>query len=230
MLTFTHAATSACEKYSRLVCIFVIPHLWLLQQRTAGIRRSRWYCSDICRWTHPLVINPYRFGTDNLWTLCCRYGFRYVYCVSYLVVCCSCTSVSTPARVSFCFAAQKPRWLASSPAKRHTEILFLAYSPFWMVWALGIIVPFKLYEVLTLTWQCFGYCCTIVALQKQVRHAYAGMLIPVAYDCSMPERLDTWLLVWVHLCPVSFCHGYLSTRQIEASPGHKSTGSRQMCG
>lgn len=50
---------------------------------------------------------------------------------------------------SFCnAAAHKSRWLASSPAKRHTELLFLAYSPFWMVWALGVVVPFKLYEVL----------------------------------------------------------------------------------
>lgn len=46
-----------------------------------------------------------------------------------------------------CDAAYKARWLAHSPAKRYTELLFLAYSPFWMVWALGVVVPFKLYEV-----------------------------------------------------------------------------------
>lgn len=46
-----------------------------------------------------------------------------------------------------CDAVSKARWLAHSPAKRYTELLFLAYSPFWMVWALGVVVPFKLYEV-----------------------------------------------------------------------------------
>lgn len=46
-----------------------------------------------------------------------------------------------------CGAVSKARWLAHSPAKRYTELLFLAYSPFWMVWALGVVVPFKLYEV-----------------------------------------------------------------------------------
>ncbi len=46
-----------------------------------------------------------------------------------------------------CGAASKARWLANSPAKRYTELFFLAYSPFWMVWALGVVVPFKLYEV-----------------------------------------------------------------------------------
>ena len=26
-------------------------------------------------------------------------------------------------------------------------MFFLLYSPFWIIWALGILVPFKLYEV-----------------------------------------------------------------------------------
>ena len=40
---------------------------------------------------------------------------------------------------AFCFA--------SNPGKRWTEGFFLLYSPFWILWALGILVPFKLYEV-----------------------------------------------------------------------------------
>ena len=40
---------------------------------------------------------------------------------------------------AFCFA--------SNPGKRWTEGFFLLYSPFWILWALGILVPFRLYEV-----------------------------------------------------------------------------------
>ena len=38
-------------------------------------------------------------------------------------------------------------WLASNPGKRWTEVFFLIYSPFWIAWALCILVPFQLYEV-----------------------------------------------------------------------------------
>ncbi|GAQ78954.1 cycloeucalenol cycloisomerase [Klebsormidium nitens] len=37
-------------------------------------------------------------------------------------------------------------WLAESPSKRWTERFFLWYSPVWIIWALGIVVPFQLYE------------------------------------------------------------------------------------
>ena len=38
-------------------------------------------------------------------------------------------------------------WLATNPSKRWAEVFFLAYSPFWILWALCILVPFQLYEV-----------------------------------------------------------------------------------
>ena len=38
-------------------------------------------------------------------------------------------------------------WLAPTPAKRWTELFFLAYSPTWILWCLCILVPFKLYDV-----------------------------------------------------------------------------------
>ncbi|KAF6255411.1 cyclopropyl isomerase-like protein [Scenedesmus sp. NREL 46B-D3] len=37
-------------------------------------------------------------------------------------------------------------WLAANPSKRWAEVFFLAYSPFWVAWALCILVPFQLYE------------------------------------------------------------------------------------
>ena len=42
-------------------------------------------------------------------------------------------------------------WLAEDAGKRWTEVFFLAYSPFWMLWALCILVPFRLYEVSNLS-------------------------------------------------------------------------------
>ena len=44
-------------------------------------------------------------------------------------------------------ASSLPLWAAADPSKRWAEAFFLTYSPFWMVWALCIVVPFKLYEV-----------------------------------------------------------------------------------
>ena len=38
-------------------------------------------------------------------------------------------------------------FLAPNPAKRWTELFFLAYSPVWITWVLCILVPFRLYEV-----------------------------------------------------------------------------------
>lgn len=38
-------------------------------------------------------------------------------------------------------------WLAETPSKRWAELFFLWYSPVWIIWALGIVVPFQLYEV-----------------------------------------------------------------------------------
>ncbi|KAG6543195.1 hypothetical protein Mapa_015445 [Marchantia paleacea] len=37
-------------------------------------------------------------------------------------------------------------WLAADPSKRWGEFFFLAYSPFWIILCLGIVVPLQLYE------------------------------------------------------------------------------------
>ncbi len=44
-------------------------------------------------------------------------------------------------------ASRSSLWLADNPGKRWTEVLFLVYSPFWILWALCILVPLQLYEV-----------------------------------------------------------------------------------
>lgn len=57
-------------------------------------------------------------------------------------------------------AAPKPAlhlWLAEDAGKRWTEVFFLAYSPFWMLWALCILVPFRLYDVSGCFFHHIGY-------------------------------------------------------------------------
>jgi hypothetical protein len=42
---------------------------------------------------------------------------------------------------------ERSLWLAANPSKRWAEVFYLAYSPFWIAWALCVLVPFQLYEV-----------------------------------------------------------------------------------
>jgi cycloeucalenol cycloisomerase len=44
-------------------------------------------------------------------------------------------------------AAGKNPWLAADGSKRWGETFFLLYTPFWLTLCLGVVVPFKLYEV-----------------------------------------------------------------------------------
>jgi hypothetical protein len=49
-------------------------------------------------------------------------------------------------------------WLAANPSKRWAELFYLAYSPFWILWALCVLVPFQLYEVGSWQQTCFSRC------------------------------------------------------------------------
>jgi cycloeucalenol cycloisomerase len=62
-------------------------------------------------------------------------------------------------------------WLAANPSKRWAEVFFLAYSPFWIAWALCILVPFQLYEVGWLA--AMLSCGRPAALQQQ--HIEGGL-------------------------------------------------------
>ncbi|CAL4910497.1 unnamed protein product [Urochloa decumbens] len=44
-------------------------------------------------------------------------------------------------------AGRRSAWLAEDGSKRWGEAFFLLYTPFWLTLCLGIIVPFKLYEI-----------------------------------------------------------------------------------
>jgi hypothetical protein len=45
-------------------------------------------------------------------------------------------------------AGRRSAWLAADGSKRWGEAFFLLYTPFWLTLCLGVVVPFKLYEVL----------------------------------------------------------------------------------
>ncbi|WVZ96100.1 hypothetical protein U9M48_041781 [Paspalum notatum var. saurae] len=44
-------------------------------------------------------------------------------------------------------AGRRSAWLAADGSKRWGEAFFLLYTPFWLTLCLGVVVPFKLYEV-----------------------------------------------------------------------------------
>lgn len=46
-------------------------------------------------------------------------------------------------------AGRTSRWMAADGSKRWGETFFLLYTPFWLTLCLGVVVPFKLYEVAT---------------------------------------------------------------------------------
>jgi len=45
-------------------------------------------------------------------------------------------------------AGRRSAWLAADGSKCWGEAFFLLYTPFWLTLCLGVVVPFKLYEVL----------------------------------------------------------------------------------
>lgn len=65
-------------------------------------------------------------------------------------------------------------WLASNPSKRWAEVFFLAYSPFWILWALCILVPFQLYEVRHWRTLAAGTMSQQAAAQAQVLTSKQG--------------------------------------------------------
>jgi len=62
-----------------------------------------------------------------------------LFCVSVLEISSSSSAPPTPSL-----------WLAPNPSKRWGELFFLLYTPFWLSLSLGIVVPYKLYEVFLL--------------------------------------------------------------------------------
>eukprot|EP00798_Chlamydomonas_sp_ICE-L_P015523 gene15523-21611_t len=79
-------------------------------------------------------------------------------------------------------------WLAQNPSKRWTELFFLMYSPFWIFWALCIVVPFQLYE----------YCGSWGYMAIGTFAAAPCFLLPLVIPCKVPICL--YLMTHAYFC------------------------------
>lgn len=77
-------------------------------------------------------------------------------------------------------------WLAPNPSKRWGELFFLFYTPFWLTLSLGIVVPYKLYEVSPPLFNTLPNLCNyqkgaLFMLQSWVLYLHCTILELVAY-------------------------------------------------
>lgn len=71
-------------------------------------------------------------------------------------------------------------WLAPNPSKRWGELFFLFYTPFWLTLSLGIVVPYKLYEVSPPLFNTLPSLCNYKK-RSIVYAAELGSLAPLYY-------------------------------------------------
>ena len=96
-------------------------------------------------------------------------------------------------------------WLSSNPAKRWTEIFFLLYSPFWIIWCLLILVPFKLYDELN----AWGYMA--VGLFAALPCAIVPIYFESTADAAKPWTEKYWVKANVWIAIFSFIGNYFWT-------------------
>lgn len=97
------------------------------------------------------------------------------------------------------------RWLAADPSKRWAEVFYLAYSPFWILWALCVLVPLALYEHLD-EW---GYL--LVGLAAALPCAVVPLLVPGAADRGRPLAERFWVKANVWMLIFGFVGNYFWT-------------------
>eukprot|EP00879_Flechtneria_rotunda_P033226 GHRR01036776.1.p1 GENE.GHRR01036776.1~~GHRR01036776.1.p1 ORF type:complete len:245 (+),score=51.51 GHRR01036776.1:384-1118(+) len=96
-------------------------------------------------------------------------------------------------------------WLAANPSKRWTEVFFLSYSPFWILWALCILVPFQLYEHLDEN----GYL--LVGLAAAVPCFLLPLLLPNKADEGKPWHQWFWVKAHVWIAIFGYIGNYFWT-------------------
>lgn len=96
-------------------------------------------------------------------------------------------------------------WLAENPGKRWTELFFLAYSPVWIAWCLGLLVPLKLYDRLG-EW---GYM--YIGLAAALPCVVLPPLLECRADRGKPLSQRYWVKANVWIAIFSFVGNYFWT-------------------
>ncbi|CAI5475405.1 unnamed protein product [Closterium sp. Yama58-4] len=96
-------------------------------------------------------------------------------------------------------------WFAETPSKRWAEKFFLYYSPVWITWALGIIVPFQLYKRFT-EWEYLW-----VGLAAALPCVLVPPAILCAADKGRPWQEQHWVKANVWIAIFSFVGNYFWT-------------------
>lgn len=96
-------------------------------------------------------------------------------------------------------------WLAASPSKRWCELFFLLYSPTWIVWALGIVVPFKIYEY------CNEWGYLAICLAAALPCITLPFLLQGKADREKPWHQRFWVKANVWIAIFSFIGNYFWT-------------------
>lgn len=96
-------------------------------------------------------------------------------------------------------------WAAADPSKRWCEVFYLTYSPFWILWALCLLVPLRLYDRLG-PW---GYMAVGVAAAAPTVAIPA--LFPGAADAVRPWSDRYWVKATVWIAILSHVGNYFWT-------------------
>eukprot|EP01104_Vermistella_antarctica_P014552 TRINITY_DN4609_c0_g1_i1.p1 TRINITY_DN4609_c0_g1~~TRINITY_DN4609_c0_g1_i1.p1 ORF type:complete len:278 (-),score=58.52 TRINITY_DN4609_c0_g1_i1:172-1005(-) len=99
---------------------------------------------------------------------------------------------------------QTPRWLAISPVKRDTEILFLKLSAVWIAW-FGLIVVTKAYEA------CGDLGYMLIGLGTALPYILVPLLFPVKGEESVPIYDRYWFKANVWIAIFGFVGNYFWT-------------------
>lgn len=86
-------------------------------------------------------------------------------------------------------------WFSPNPSKRWAEVFFLLYSPFWILWALCILVPFQLYEY------CDEWGYLTIGLLAALPCVLLPPLLPNAADAGKPWHARFWVKmnIWMFI-------------------------------
>eukprot|EP00775_Hariotina_reticulata_P005208 gene5208-5446_t len=116
-------------------------------------------------------------------------------------------------------------WLASNPSKRWAELFFLAYSPFWITWALCIFVPLQLYEL------CDEWGYLLVGLAAALPCFLLPPLLPNKADEDRPwhqcfwVKANLWLLIFGFIGNYFWTHYFFNLLGAAYTlPSHKLNG------